>query len=185
VPYEDVRGAPHGAEFDVAPTVVGPAEDGATARFDLLAPDVAVEVRAALDALSRAPVPGEGARPFLLCVRRRRHVMNSLGRDVPGAPEHNPCSVHPDDLAALGVDDGALLELTTDAGRVTAVAEADATLRRGVVNLTHCHGDVARLLTLTDHRQPVSAMPWMSAVPVTLTRAGGARASADGDGGGR
>jgi anaerobic selenocysteine-containing dehydrogenase len=185
VPYEDVRGAPHGAEFDVAPTVVGPAEDGATARFDLLAPDVAVEVRAALDALSRAPVPGEGARPFLLCVRRRRHVMNSLGRDVPGAPEHNPCSVHPDDLAALGVDDGALLELTTDAGRVTAVAEADATLRRGVVNLTHCHGDVARLLTLTDHRQPVSAMPWMSAVPVTLTRAGGAGASADGDGVGR
>jgi anaerobic selenocysteine-containing dehydrogenase len=181
VPYDAVRAAPHGVELDVAPTVIGPADEGATARFDLLAPDVEDEVRVALDALVRAPAPGEGARPFLLCVRRRRHVMNSLGRGLPGAPPGNPCSVHPDDLAALGVTEGSLLELTTDAGSVTAVAEADPTLRRGVVTLTHCHGDVARLLTLTDHLQPISAMPWMSAVPVTLARAdrGG---SADGDG---
>ena len=86
----------------------------------------------------------------------------------------------------------ALLELTSDHGTITAVAAADDTLRPGVVSITHGYGALpgddddprryganpARLLSLTDHRQPVSLMPWMSAVPVTVRT----ERSADGDG---
>ncbi len=90
--------------------------------------------------------------------------------------------MHPDDLAALGAVDGDLLVLTSDHGTITVVASADATLRRGVLSITHCYGGLpgedddprqyganpARLLSLTEHRQPISQMPWMSAVPVSV-----------------
>jgi anaerobic selenocysteine-containing dehydrogenase len=108
--------------------------------------------------------------------------MNSLGKRIPIGLPYNPCFVHPDDLAALGCADGAVLELTSDHGSITVVAESDDTLRRGVLSITHCYGGLpgddgddprrqganpARLLSLTEHRQPISEMPWMSAVPVT------------------
>jgi anaerobic selenocysteine-containing dehydrogenase len=171
VPYADVRAAPHGAIFDVPPIVIGPPDADATARFALLAPDVEAELGTALDALVAAPATSP-SRPFLLCVRRTRHLMNSLGRMLPGAPDRNPCYAHPDDLAALGVAEGDDIALESDHGTATVVAAADATLRRGVLSITHCHGDVARLLSLSEHRQPISAMPWMSAVPVSLSRFG-------------
>jgi anaerobic selenocysteine-containing dehydrogenase len=182
VAYDDVRAEPHGAEFDVAPTIVGAPVDGANARFALLPDDVAVELRAAFDELGRAR---DMRRPYRLVVRRSKNVMNSLGKRVPIGPPYNPCGVHPDDLIALGVGDGELLELTSDHGTITVVAAADDTLPRGVLSLTHCYGDLpgddtdprrhganpARLLSLTENLQPISLMPWMSAVPVTATRA--------------
>jgi len=136
-------------------------------------------------------------RPYRLVVRRSKNVMNSLGKRVPIGPPYNPCGAHPDDLVALGVADGELLELTSDYGTITVVAAGDDTLPRGVLSLTHCYGDLpgddadprraganpARLLSLTEHLQPISLMPWMSAVPVTATGARSTREqSADGDG---
>ena len=44
VPYDAVRAEPHGAEFDVAPTIVGPPAPDARARFELLADDVGAGV---------------------------------------------------------------------------------------------------------------------------------------------
>jgi anaerobic selenocysteine-containing dehydrogenase len=178
VSYDAVRAEPHGAEFDVTPTIVGPPDADARARFDLLADDVEQELLDALDALVRAPEP---TRPYLLVVRRSKHAMNSLGRRVPIGLPYNPCFAHPDDLAELGVAGGELLVLTSDHGTITVVASADPTLRRGVLSITHCYGSLpgddddprqfganpARLLSLTQHRQPISLMPWMSAVPVT------------------
>jgi anaerobic selenocysteine-containing dehydrogenase len=120
-------------------------------------------------------------------VRRSKHVMNSLGRRVPIGDPVNPCFTHPDDLAALGASAGDTVTLTSDHGSITAVLAADPTLRRGVVSMTHCYGGLpgdgdddprrhganpARLLSLTEHRQPVSLMPHMTAVPVTLERFG-------------
>ena len=74
------------------------------------------------------------------------------------------------------------MELTSDHGTITVVAAADDTVRRGVLSITHCYGalpvdddprrhgtNAGRLLSLTEHRQPISLMPWMSAVPVTAS----------------
>jgi anaerobic selenocysteine-containing dehydrogenase len=180
VDYERVRAAPHGAMFDVAPTIIGPASADAQARFDLFPDDVADEFDAATAALTRAQSPS--TRPYLLVVRRSKNVMNSLGRRVPIGAPYNPCFVHPDDLDDLGGENGDLVTITSDYGTITAVVAPDATLRRGVVALTHCYGALpgdddprqvganpSRLLSLTDHRQPISLMPWMSAVPVSLS----------------
>src|SRR5262249_4334572 len=182
VPYDDVRAETHGALFAIAPTIVGAPVDGASARFALVPDDVHAELRAAFDELGRAR---DMRRPYRLVVRRSKNVMNSLGKRVPIGLPYNPCGAHPDDLAALRVADGGLLELTSDPRPITVVASADDTLPRGVLSLTHCYGDLpgddvdprraganpARLLSLTEHLQPISLMPWMSAVPVTATRA--------------
>ena len=61
-----MRAAPHGAEFDVAPTIIGPPRPEASARFELLAADVEQELRDSLRALAGAP---PSARPYLLVVR--------------------------------------------------------------------------------------------------------------------
>lgn len=190
VPYAAVRAQPHGACFDVTPTLVGPPDDDARGRFALLPGDVAEELRAALDDLLHAPVRATSvttasagaARPFRLVVRRSRHTMNSLGRRVPIGLPYNPAFLHPDDLAALGASEGDVLTITSDHGEIHGVAAGDVTLRRGAVSMTHCFGALggddddpfeyganpARLLSLTEHRQPISAMPWMSAVPVSV-----------------
>ena len=183
VPYGAVREAEHGARFPhIAPTLVGPPRDDATARLDLLADDVARELRDALDSALR---PSPRGRPFRLTVRRAKQAMNSLGRRLPHDGPVNPCFAHPDDLAALGAAEGDLLTITSDHGSITAVAASDPTLRPGVLSMTHGYGGLpgeddepvrfgaspARLLSLTEHRQPVSLMPWMTAVPVSVRRA--------------
>ena len=132
VPYSAVRAEPHGAEFDVAPTIVGPPTADARGRFELLADDV--DRRVARRARHAA------------CTRRRRAVrscsssaaaenaMNSLGRRVPIGLPYNPCFAHPDDLVDLGVADGDLLVLTSDHGTITVVAvrRPHAAARRAV-----------------------------------------------------
>jgi anaerobic selenocysteine-containing dehydrogenase len=177
VPYDTVRAAPHGAIFAaVRPTVVGAPRADASARFALLPDDVAEDVHRAL----ADGAGGARPRPFLLTVRRSKHAMNSLGRDLPHAGPANPCSMHPDDLVRIGAHDGDVITVTSDHGSVRAVVVADATLSPGVVAMTHGFDpgaadpirsgtSSASLLSLTEHRQPVSLMPWMTAVPVTCT----------------
>ncbi|MET0627290.1 MAG: molybdopterin-dependent oxidoreductase [Acidimicrobiia bacterium] len=172
VPYEAVRAEPHGRIFsEVPPIVVGPPADDAGARFELLADDVAVELRAALDECLGGAAT-RSRRPFLLIVRRSKQAMNSLGPRVPIGDPVNRCFVHPDDLTALRVRDGDAVLVTSDHGAITTVAASDPTLRPGVVSITHAHEpNPGRLLSLVEHRQPVSLMPWMTAVPVTITAA--------------
>jgi anaerobic selenocysteine-containing dehydrogenase len=119
----------------------------------------------------------------MLIARRSKFVMNSLGRQIPIGTPTNPCACHPDDLVQLGLEEGDAVVVTSDHGSVTTWVTADATLRPGVVSMTHCFGDLpghdepartganpSRLLSLTDGGQAVSHMPWMSAVPVSITR---------------
>jgi anaerobic selenocysteine-containing dehydrogenase len=180
VPLDEVRAHPHGLlRDDLPPAVVGPREVGE--RFDLCAPDVAAEI-AAMHAEADAP-PG---RPFRLVVRRIKETMNTVGRRIDAlSPSYNPVQLHPDDLTALGVAPGDLVEVESDHGRLRAFAAADLSTSPGVVSMTHCYGDLpgvdddpgayganpARLLSHTVGVQAINAMPQMTAVPVSLRRA--------------
>jgi anaerobic selenocysteine-containing dehydrogenase len=172
VPYDEVRAEPHGRIFSaVPPTLVGPPADDVGARFELLAGDVAREVRAALEDCIGGPATRPD-RPFLLTVRRSKQAMNSLDAGEPAARTPNRCHVHPDDLATLGVRDGDRVLVTSDHGAITTAVAADPTLRPGVVSIAHAHEpNPGRLLSLVEHRQAISLMPWMTAVPVTITAA--------------
>jgi anaerobic selenocysteine-containing dehydrogenase len=184
VDYDDARRNPHGRVFDgIEPERVLPADEAHAGRFELLAPDVAEELSVAL---AGDRVASQAERPFRLIVRRIRETMNSLGRRVPGLPRtpYNPCHVHPDDLEALGVEAGSLVTLTSAHGSIRAVAEADASLLRGVVSLTHGFGELpgevedprrygsnpTRLLSLTEDLQSINGMPWMTALPIAIRR---------------
>lgn len=182
VSYQEVGRHPHGKVFEgVGHARVLPAETGRAGRFDLLPPDVAEELAAALVGERTAP---RSDRPFRLIVRRIRETMNSLGRRLPGLSPtpYNPCHMHPDDLAALGAQPGMLVTLSSDHGSIRAVVAADATLRRGVVAMTHGFGDLpgedddperygcspTRLLSLTKDLQSINDMPQITAIAVAI-----------------
>lgn len=169
VSLAEVATHPRGAVFDVAPQVVQPGRS--SARFTVFPPDVARE----LIAFGERPAAPAGY-PYRLLVRRTRDAINSLGPGLPwvaGRNPTNPLGVHPDDLAQLGCESGARLTVRTAHGAVEAVAEADDTLRPGVVSLSHAWGekagaDVNALLSADDGCEDINGMPWMTAVPVAL-----------------
>jgi anaerobic selenocysteine-containing dehydrogenase len=151
-------------------------------RFDVMPDDVADELRRAASSFAASP---RRDRPFRLVVRRSKDVLNSFGRDVGGGLRRpaNPCFVHPDDLGRLGIESRSTVIITSDHGSVRAIAEADDTMRPGVVSMSHGfgglpsddgdpvrHGSSANcLLTLDRDLQAVSAMPQMSALAVSIT----------------
>lgn len=181
IPLDEVQSHPHGKMYDVPLSVVGPPTPGTTARFDVMPADVAAELTAVFDARA-----DREERPFLLVVRRSRETLNSMGPRLPGLPRrgYNPCFVHPEDLAKLGLEPGAVVTIAADHGAVTAVVDADASMRPGVVSMTHAFGglpgdddplirgvNTGRLISLDNELQAISAMPRMSAVPVTIEAA--------------
>src|SRR5690606_27201642 len=95
-----------------------------------------------LDAVLKRPAASEEF-PFLFAVRRLRGVMNSLGIGMSGSRRLHPVNhlfIHPEDLAALGLADGDPVRIESASGSLQGLAQADATLRRGVVSMSHCWG---------------------------------------------
>lgn len=177
IPLEEVMRYPHGRMYDVPAGLVDPPSPAGTGRFAVLPGDVEAELAAV--PTQSVPTP---QRPFLLVVRRSRETLNSMGRQLPGVPgrAYNPCFVHPEDLAGLELDTGAVVRLASDHGAITAVVEADGSMRRGVVSMTHAFGalsdddplrdgtNTGRLVSLSMQLQTISAMPRMSALPVAI-----------------
>jgi len=122
-------------------------------------------------------------------VRRVREVQNTMYRHLDAIGKrmpHNPLWMHPDDLAALGIEAGECVAIESAHGRIEAISEADATLRRGVVSISHGWGglpgepaasgdtrgvNVNRLTSTRSHLEPINAMPRLTALPVRVQRA--------------
>ena len=143
-----------------------------------------------LDELSdnqRAWWPDDPSRPFRLLCRRHIGALNSSGRDLPrmARTPFNPAFMHPDDLTQLGLVPGDLVEISSAAGAVCAVVDADPALRRGIVSMTHGFGDgqasadashyrtqganLNALLRVDDDYDRITGMPHMSNVAVSVT----------------
>jgi anaerobic selenocysteine-containing dehydrogenase len=78
----------------------------------------------------------DAAHPFRLATSPSRDYLNSSFNETPTSrAKHGPprVKVHPDDLAALGVADGALVRMGNERGEIRLAAEAFAGLQRGVV----------------------------------------------------
>jgi anaerobic selenocysteine-containing dehydrogenase len=185
ISLDELKQHPHGVMVPAAtPPVAGPPLEGRDdGRFEVMPPDVAAELAAAI-----GDVEADIAkRPFRLISRRKKETINSLGRRVPSLTrrELNPCFAHPDDLAALGLESGQLVQLESDFGTVLAVVEPDATMRRGALSMTHGFGGIpgeqddprvygtnpGRLLSVDADVQTINRMPRMSSIPVTMTPA--------------
>jgi anaerobic selenocysteine-containing dehydrogenase len=186
VPFDEIKRHRDGRIFDLPPQYVEPAAPGNSARFDVMPPDVAKELADIAAAMERPP-QAAGPFPHLLASRRMRDAMNSVHREAPSVRArmpYNPLFAHPDDLAALGVADGERIEITSDTGRIEAVAAADSSVRPGVVHMAHCFGGLpdealpfetagacTNLLVSTDRDcETINAMPRQSGIPVRLAK---------------
>lgn len=184
VPLAEVKRHPHGHVFEEARCTVQPRADDCEARLQLADPHMLAE----LAQVEAAPPADDPARPLLLVPRRDNRFLNSTGRSLAslhaGRP-WNPLHVHPGDLEAAGLAAGDLARLRSAHDEIGVVVEPDATLRRGVVALTHAFGglpgedddprvagsNAGRLLRVDDDFDPVSGIPRMGALPVALERA--------------
>jgi anaerobic selenocysteine-containing dehydrogenase len=180
VPLDEIKRHPHGRLFEEAQVRIEPADPHCMDRLELGAPMMMQElVSIASDSSDRHPRPD---LPFRLVSRRENNFMNSMGQQDPALNSgrvDNPVHVNPQDLAALGACERELLVVRSAVGRVIASAYADDTLRPGVVSLAQGYArpadanrkrataSVTRLVDL-DECDPVTGIPRMSAIPVSL-----------------
>ncbi len=133
--------------------VVDAADPSCTAKFTLAPDDIVIElteVRNEPDAA--AAVSDEWSSfPFRLVSRRLKHVLNSLGTELPGLAAKgttNHAYMNPDDMAEIGIADGGLLEITSPRASLHAVVASAPDVRRGVISMAHSWGGS----TLTDEK---------------------------------
>jgi anaerobic selenocysteine-containing dehydrogenase len=166
------------------------ADPEASARFAVAPPDVVEELAVVLTESTGAEViDGFDADkfPFRLISRRLKHVLNSLGREIPGLARvgtTNAAYMNLDDMKELDIADGDLVRITSPSGRVVGVAEGSDTIKRGVISMSHSWGgsttdeDVRnqgtptnRLCTVDSGYDPINGMAIQSAIPVAVVKA--------------
>lgn len=188
IPLDEVRRHPHGKIFDDLEVRVGPADPDANARLDVGNEDMLAELASIRDA---GLEDGQDSQfPFRLISRRLPNVYNSSGRDIAklnGRRPYNPAFLHPDDLLSLGLSKGDVIEISSAHASILGVAEPAPEVRRGVISMAHCFGDIpetetkealreigsntSRLVSNEDVFDPHTGIPRMSAIPVAVERA--------------
>lgn len=184
VPLDEVKLYPHGHLFEGVEERIKPRRPDCTARLDIGNAHMLARLAAYVD--DRAET--EADYPFLMVGRRTNRLMNSGGRGndrLGGVEPSNPAFLNPLDLTAIGVAPGQRVELVSRHGSVTAIAAGDAGLRRGCVSITHGFGgnpgeeempeavgcNVGRLLSADHDFDPVSGIPRIGGVPVSISAA--------------
>lgn len=191
MPYDEIKQHPHGVVLNDPPERVQPGDPDSPHRFSTLPEDVAAELRAVL-----ADGERQSAFAYRLAARRERDALNSACKDLPAIRKrlpYNPVYMNPEDLHAEGIHAGDRVRIESEHGSVETFAEADPHLRRGVVSVPHGFGslpgepaDVRRhgvstnlLISCSEHRQSINAMPRMSGIPVNLYKCGQAPRETD------
>ena len=165
------------------------ADPDASARFAVAPPDVVEEISVVLSEKTGAEVIDgfdPTKFPFRLISRRLKHVLNSLGREIPGLARvgtTNAAYMNPLDMRDLSLGDGELVRITSPSGEVVGVAEGSDTIKRGVISMSHSWGgsitdeDVRlhgtptnRLCTVDSGRDPINGMAIQSAIPIAVTK---------------
>jgi anaerobic selenocysteine-containing dehydrogenase len=128
--------------------------------------------------------PPADFRFILAAGQRRMYNANQIVRDPAWrrADPDGALLVHPDDLAALGVNDGGWVAVRSAKGRLVVRAQADTAMRRGQLALPHgfgqsypapdgsslTNGPRINLLTASSNRDPIAGTPYHKNVPVCL-----------------
>ncbi|MCU1459617.1 MAG: Nitrate reductase [Actinomycetia bacterium] len=189
VPFDLVKQHEHGHVFEAARVVVGPRDPECDEHLDVGSDFMMCE----LDEHRRGHDPSvvaeaDAAYPFLLIPRRDKGFVNGTGQMVAknlAKRSYNPAYLHPDDLGALGLDDGDVVTIRSAHGSLVGVVGSDPTLKRGVLSMSHGFGgspaddadplgrgaNTNQLLSLTAEFDRYTGMPRMGAVPVSIARA--------------
>jgi len=169
--------------YDELHPVVGPADPDAQEKFDLNAGAMPSEL---IEYAANDPV--ESGFDFRLISRRSKHRYNSNGHTFPKLVEKmptNPAFFNPADLAAAGIEDGAIIEISSPTASIFGLAKADDKVRPGVISMSHAFGDseagkddvmtkggsTNRLIVDNDHIDPITGQAMQSAIPVKIAAA--------------
>jgi anaerobic selenocysteine-containing dehydrogenase len=162
---------------------IEPADSDAAEKFHLDAGDMPD----AFTAYARNAPDADGF-DFRLISRRSKHRYNSNGHTFPHLIKKmptNPAFVHPDDLAALSIADGDVIEISSKVASIFAVTQASDKVRRGVISMSHAFGDddagkdevyekggsTNRLIDDAEGMDPITGMVLQSAIPVRVAAA--------------
>ena len=184
IPLDEVSSHPHGHIFDVD-AVVEDRDPECVAKLDIgngymlneLAETLAEDFRSARS---------DRAYPLRLIPRRHGSFMNSSGTNLAklnrGKP-YNPAYMHPEAIAALGLQAGDLVTVASAHDSIPSVLEADDTLRVDVIAMHHAFGglpaedrevrdrgsNVGRLVPTDVDYDPITGMPRQGNIPVCVT----------------
>jgi anaerobic selenocysteine-containing dehydrogenase len=183
VPLAEVKKYPHGHVFENASVRVAARDPACTARLQLADPMMIADLAQVRDTL---PPAHTAERPYLLVSRRINKLMNSVGHHLNGGKSrdpHAPAFLHSSDLAKLGIAPGELVTVRSSHGDMRARLQSDDTLRIGTISVVHgfgsrlreeesavCDGCSVTRLVGMDEMDPVSGIPRMSAIPVSIER---------------
>jgi anaerobic selenocysteine-containing dehydrogenase len=183
ISFEALKAAERGVVLDHETQVVEPGDPDSPHRFQLLPPDVAEEL-----ADVARPTPRDPRFGYRLAVRRLRDGLNSAGLQLPSIKRRlpfNPACLNPEDMAAEGLCEGDRIRVASAHGSIELIAEADPTLRRGVISIVHGFGGLPKdgaayeergvstnlLLSLDESsRETINAMPSMSGIPIGIQK---------------
>ncbi len=182
IPLDEVKRERGGRILPGEPVRVAPRDPGWTGRLDV----GNTEMMRELDALATPQaVAAPAGYDFRMICRRVVGALNSSGRDLPRMQRKpwNPAFMHPRDLEALGLAPGDVAEIRSEHGSILGVVEADRSLRRGLVSMSHSFGDVpgtgkdfrrvgsntSQLTRVDADYDRYTGMPRMSNVPVRVT----------------
>ncbi len=191
VPLEEVKKFPAGKLFESQSITANSREPDWPYRLDVGQADMLAEL-AMIDArLGSKSTLAESAGALnglnLLLISRRLHeAYNSVAHQLPALKKkipYNPVFMNPEDASTLGVCNGDSIELATAKATVSGIVELAEDLRQGVVSIAHgfpnslsCEGSTdhpgtstAALLDDEIDYDPISGLPVMSAVPVSVS----------------
>ena len=181
----EVKRHPEGKIFEDPTAVVEPRDPSCTAHLELADATMLGE----LAEIARESIESDTEYPYRLVSRRLPDVHNSAGRDIAKLVRkynYNPAFMNPFDLETLGLVSGDVVEITSDHDTILGVVEPEAEIRRGVVSMPHCFGDLpthendlkirelgsntGRLSSVERDFDPYTGIPRMSAIPVQVAR---------------
>jgi len=125
---------------------------------------------------------------FRLISRRSKHRFNSIGQPLKNLGQKvttNPAYIHPEDMAARGLKDGDIIEISSAHASIHGVVEASDRVRRGLISMAHAFGDseagkhnvremggsTNRLTSDEVDFDPITGMALQSAIPVRIAPA--------------
>jgi anaerobic selenocysteine-containing dehydrogenase len=178
-----LRDNPGGHIFEDMQLEVQPTPDGATGRLKLFPEGVAEE----FETLAETQESGDNYSHLLIGFRSK-YVLNSFGRNLPALLEKagttNPANIHPDDLAALGIDDDSEITIHSPHGSIPAIVKANDRIKPGVIAMHHCWGttpgqqapvrevgaNTNLLVSGTEGLQRFTGMTRSSGIPVSISQ---------------
>jgi anaerobic selenocysteine-containing dehydrogenase len=141
VPLDRIRQFPGGALFPDDSIVVQPKDPDCTDRLDVGNADMLADLaQIATQGIARAADDDEF--PLRLLCRRHRHVYNSSCNveQTHRGRAYNPAYMHSDDLRALGLGDGDIVEIESARAAIHAIVAVDDGVRPGHISMMFGYG---------------------------------------------